>query len=302
MIHIGNVSRAFGRVQAIRDLSFDVRPGEIFGLAGPDGAGKTTTLRLLCGLLAPDRGRLLVNGLEVGAHLDRIRDQIGYMAQRFGLYGDLTANENLAFYGDLFGVDPAERDRLAGEYLALTRMTEFRRRPAAQLSGGMKQKLALMCVLLHRPRVLLLDEPTNGVDPLSRRDFWRILQNLAAGGMTILVSTAYLDEAERCGRVGLLHRGRLIWTGPPAQLRGEAAPYCFRARASDRHAARAALARAPGVLAAEPAGASVHVYLAPSASAADVERASGVGLDPLDPTLEDAFILLIRREEIHAPA
>lgn len=302
MIRLDNVSRRFGKVEAVRNLTLEVRPGEIFGLVGPDGAGKTTALRLLCGLLDADQGRITVAGLDVGAHLDAIKDQTGYMAQKFGLYGDLSVEENLLFYGEIFGVDPAARDRLMDEYLAMTRMAEFRRRRAAQLSGGMKQKLALMCTLLHRPRVLLLDEPTNGVDPLSRRDFWQILHRLAADGMTILVSTAYLDEAERCGRAGLMHRGRLIWSGPPAEVKREAAPYCFRAAAGDRRAARMILSRTPGVAAAEPAGAALHVYLEAGANAGDVQRVSGIALEALSPALEDAFIVLIHREESHAAA
>jgi len=297
MIRAENLGRRFGNLQAVRGLTLEVRPGELFALVGPDGAGKTTALRLLAGLLDADEGRAEICGYDVRTHPDAVKDRIGYMPQRFGLYTDLTVEENIAFFGELFGTDRAGRERLAGEYLAMTRMAEFRRRRAGQLSGGMKQKLALICTLLHRPQALLLDEPTCGVDPLSRRDFWRILERLAAGGMAVLVSTAYLDEAERCARAGLMHRGRLVWSGPPEEIRNKVAPFCFRAAAPDRRAARERLARTPGVLAAEPAGGALHVYLEEQASAGEVARAAGVELDPLAPLLEDAFIVLIRRME-----
>jgi len=295
MIRAENLSRRFGDVQAVRGLTLEVRPGELFALVGPDGAGKTTALRLLAGLLDADEGRAEICGYDVRTHPDAVKDRIGYMPQRFGLYTDLTVEENIAFFGELFGTDRDERERLAGEYLAMTRMAEFRRRRAGQLSGGMKQKLALICTLLHRPQALLLDEPTCGVDPLSRRDFWRILEALAAGGMAVLVSTAYLDEAERCARAGLMHRGRLVWSGPPEEIRNKVAPFCFRVAAPGRRAARERLAQAPGVLAAEPAGGALHVYLEEQANAGEVARAAGVELEPLAPSLEDAFIVLIRR-------
>jgi ABC-2 type transport system ATP-binding protein len=176
-------------------------------------------LRLLCGLLEPSAGDAKVAGHDVAREPQAVKDQIGYMAQRFGLYGDLTVDENMAFYADLFGIVGDDRKRLAARLLEMTRMEPFRARQAAQLSGGMKQKLALMCTLLHRPRVLLLDEPTNGVDPVSRRDFWTILYQLLKDGITIFMTTAYLDEAERCNRVGLMHRGRLIRCEAPEALR-----------------------------------------------------------------------------------
>lgn len=297
MIRAEGLSRRFGAVQAVAGLTLEVRPGEIFALVGPDGAGKTTALRLLAGLLDPDDGRAEICGYEVSKHPDAVKDLLGYMPQRFGLYQDLTVDENIGFFGELFGTDPGERGRLAAELLEMTRMAEFRSRRAGQLSGGMKQKLALVCTLLHRPKVLLLDEPTCGVDPLSRRDFWRILERLAAGGIAVLVSTAYLDEAERCPRAGLMHRGRLVWSGPPAEIRNRVAPFCFRAVAADRRQARARLTAAPGVLAAEAAGDALHVYLEETARPEEVAQRSGISLEPLEPSLEDAFIVLIRREE-----
>lgn len=221
VIEFRNVTRKFGSLTAVNGLSLTIGRGEVFGLVGPDGAGKTTSLRMICGLLDPTEGEVLIDGDSVGSNLDAVKDKIGYMAQRFGLYQDLTVEENLFFYSDLFGVVGAERDRLMSELLEMTRMAPFRERPAGKLSGGMKQKLALMCTLLHHPKILFLDEPTNGVDPVSRRDFWIILRKLVDGGLTLMVSTAYLDEAERCGRVGLLHKGRLIHCETPAELKSQ---------------------------------------------------------------------------------
>ena len=309
MIRLSGVKKSFGALKAVDGISLEIPKGEIFGLVGPDGAGKTTTLRMLAGLIDPDEGSVQVDDLEVKDHVEAVKDQIGYMAQRFGLYGDLTVAENMIFYSDLFGLPQGDRDRMMGEFLEMTRMTPFRERAAAKLSGGMKQKLALMCTLLHKPRVLFLDEPTNGVDPLSRRDFWVILKRLAGEGMTILVSTAYLDEAERCDRVGLMYKGRLIEVDPPSKMREAWAPYSFAIEGADRRAARQALHGKPFILGAEPAGAELHVYIEPSlGSAAEAERAlheagfAGATLRPINPSLEDVFIALIRREERRAAA
>jgi ABC-2 type transport system ATP-binding protein len=215
-----NLTRKFGDLIAVNNLSLDIAEGEIFALVGPDGAGKTTTMRMLTGLVSPTEGKAIVTGLDVAKDLDRVKDQIGYMAQRFGLYSDLTVEENMDFYGDLFGIMGDERRDLADKLLKMTRMEPFRDRHAGKLSGGMKHKLALMCTLLHKPRVLFLDEPTNGVDPVSRRDFWAILYQLVRDGLTVVVTTAYLDEAERANRVGLMHQGRLIRCDTPAAIRG----------------------------------------------------------------------------------
>ena len=202
-------------------LDLTVAAGEIFGLVGPDGAGKTTTLRMLCGLMDPSEGSALVAGHDTARESQAVKDQIGYMAQRFGLYQDLTVEENMIFYADLFDITGQTRADLTAQLLRMTRMEPFRTRPAGKLSGGMKQKLALMCTLLHRPRILFLDEPTNGVDPVSRRDFWAILYQLLKDGITIFMTTAYLDEAERCNRVGLLHKGKLIRCSTPEAMKAE---------------------------------------------------------------------------------
>ena len=221
IIETRGLTRRFGELTAVDRVDLTVTRGEIFGLVGPDGAGKTTMLRMLCGLMDPTEGSARVAGHDVAKESRAVKDQIGYMAQRFGLYADLTVEENMVFYADLFGIVGAERDALKLQLLKMTRMEPFRARQAGRLSGGMKQKLALMCTLLHRPQILLLDEPTNGVDPLSRRDFWVILHQLLAEGITILMTTAYLDEAERCHRVGLMHRGKLIRCAPPDDMKRE---------------------------------------------------------------------------------
>jgi ABC-2 type transport system ATP-binding protein len=221
VIQTRELTRRFGDVTAVDGLTLDIAAGEIFGLVGPDGAGKTTTLRMLCGLMNPTSGSATVAGHDIVREARQVKDAIGYMAQRFGLYADLTVTENMEFYADLFGITRREREEMAPRLLQMTRMAEFGGRQAGRLSGGMKQKLALMCTLLHRPAILFLDEPTNGVDPVSRRDFWAILYQLLKDGITIVMTTAYLDEAERCNRVGLMHRGRLIRCDAPDALKRE---------------------------------------------------------------------------------
>jgi ABC-2 type transport system ATP-binding protein len=209
-IRTAGLTRCFGTQVAVDHVTFAVSEGEIFGLVGPDGAGKTTTMRLLTGILAPTGGDAWVDGLHITREADLIKERIGYMSQRFGLYPDLTVLENIDFYADLYDVAKEDRAEKTERLLAFSNLTPFKRRRAGNLSGGMKQKLGLACALIHTPRVLFLDEPTNGVDPVSRRDFWRILYQLLREGVTIFVSTAYLDEAERCSRIGLMHQGRLL--------------------------------------------------------------------------------------------
>jgi ABC-2 type transport system ATP-binding protein len=221
IIEIRGLTKRFGELTAVDHLDLTVAQGEIFGLVGPDGAGKTTTLRMLCGLMDPTEGSARVAGHDVARESRAVKDQIGYMAQRFGLYQDLTVEENMIFYADLFDITGQTRADLTAQLLRMTRMEPFGARPAGQLSGGMKQKLALMCTLLHRPQILFLDEPTNGVDPVSRRDFWAILYQLLKDGITIFMTTAYLDEAERCNRVGLLHKGKLIRCSTPEAMKAE---------------------------------------------------------------------------------
>ncbi len=259
-----NLTRVFGGAKsaggsgapviAVDHLNLEIAEGEIFGLVGPDGAGKTTTMRMFCGLMDPTEGRAVVAGHDVAKEVEAVKDQIGYMAQRFGLYSDLTVAENMAFYADLFGILGVERRELSARLLRMTRMEPFQQRPAGKLSGGMKQKLALMCTLLHKPRVLFLDEPTNGVDPVSRRDFWAILYQLVHDGLTVLVTTAYLDEAERANRVGFMNQGRLIQVDTPAGLKRSLPEAIYRLTSNNQRATREALQRQPGVLTVQPMG------------------------------------------------
>ncbi|HEX8984487.1 MAG TPA: ABC transporter ATP-binding protein [Bryobacteraceae bacterium] len=299
VIRASGLTRRFDALTALDGLDLEVLRGEIFGLVGPDGAGKTTTVRLLCGLLDPTSGEAQVAGHSVARELDAVKDRIGYMAQRFGLYADLTVQENMVFYAELFGLARAERDALMARLLRMTRMEPFRERPAGLLSGGMKQKLALMCTLLHHPEVLFLDEPTNGVDPVSRRDFWAILYELVKDGMTVFVTTAYLDEAERCNRVGLIDRGRLIRCDSPAAIRASIKEECYEVRPPDRRAAREKLLAAPGVASAEPAGDVLHVFVYPGQTAPErlASLLGGAEFHRIQPSLEDVFINLIRKEQ-----
>ncbi len=305
IIEIRGLARKFGALTAVDHIDLAIPRGEIFGLVGPDGAGKTTTLRMLCGLMDPTEGQILIAGEDVAKNVDAVRDRIGYMAQRFGLYTDLTVEENMIFYGDLFGVVGAARDKLMTELLRMTRMEPFRARPAGKLSGGMKQKLALMCTLLHHPQILFLDEPTNGVDPVSRRDFWAILYQLVKDGLTVFVTTAYLDEAERCNRVGLMHRGRLIECDAPQRLRRSLSEPCYEVTSPDLRAVRDALRARPDVLSAEPSGLKLHVFLTTSAPpVAEVRAAMPVAADfePMTPSLEDVFIALVSKQELQRAA
>ncbi len=211
------LSKVFGEIRAVNNLAMSVAAGEMFGIVGPDGAGKTTTIRMLCGILAPTSGTAKVLGLDIIEESDRLKRQIGYLSQRFSLYGDLTVDENIEFFAGINGVADFKAQRNA--LLEFTRLTPFRDRLAEKLSGGMKQKLALACTLIHTPSVIFLDEPTTGVDPVSRRDFWKILQSLLKSGITIVMSTPYLDEAERCTRVALMNQGSAMKIDPPAGIK-----------------------------------------------------------------------------------
>jgi drug efflux transport system ATP-binding protein len=304
IIRTRNLTRRFDTLTALDHLNLEVARGEIFGLVGPDGAGKTTTLRLLCGLLDPSEGEAWVAGQDVTRAPEAVKDRIGYMAQRFGLYHDLSVDENMQFYADLFGISAAQRAHLLPELLHMTRMEPFRGRQAGKLSGGMKQKLGLMCTLLHRPEILFLDEPTNGVDPVSRRDFWAILYQLVKDGITVFVTTAYLDEAERCNRVGLLDRGRLIRCDAPENLRRQMQANCYELAAQNLRAARELLQSCTGVVSVEPSGAALHLFLEPAHTSPDTlvkkldeNRLGPAVLRPILPSLEDVFIALIRQAE-----
>ena len=294
------VTRRYGAVTAIEKLTFEVRAGEMFGLIGPDGAGKTTTIRLTGGLLAPDAGRIRVFGRDPVAAHRVITGEVGYLSQRFSLYGDLTIDENIAFFAEIHGVKgyAAARDRL----LDMTQLTPFRARRADRLSGGMKQKLALACTLVHEPRILLLDEPTTGVDPVSRREFWKLLSEFLSRGLTIVMATPYLDEAERCARVALLHEGRLLALDEPSRLQAVMAGQLLEVMTDLPREPVEIIARVTGVENVQPFGDRAHVRVTAGAQAAvmrDIDaalRAAGIGgvsIRPIAASLEDVFIDLI---------
>jgi ABC-2 type transport system ATP-binding protein len=218
-VQINKVSMNFGLVEAVRQVSFDVTQGTIFGLVGSDGAGKSTLLRIIATMIKPASGTILIDGLDAVSEKKQVKKRIGYMPQRFGLYQDLTVNENIDFFMDIYGIRGVERKKRKERYLGFSNLLPFLDRQAGNLSGGMKQKLGLACVLVHEPQMLILDEPTNGVDPVSRMEFWDILNQMRQNGMTILVSTAYLDEGEKCDSVGLMHRAQLLVKAPPAEIR-----------------------------------------------------------------------------------
>lgn len=291
------LTKSFPGVVAVDHLSFEVRPAEIFGLVGPDGAGKTTTLRMLAGVMPPDEGNAMVAGCDVVRDPEGAKHHLSYMPQRFGLYEDLTVDENIRFYADLFGVKKREREERAAQLLRAAGMDEFRGRLAGKLSGGMKQKLGLVCALIHRPKVVLLDEPTTGVDPVSRRDFWRILYELISEGVAILTSTAYLDEAERCQRVALLHEGKLLFCDTPQALKSSFAKQVLSIPSADARRVRAELEHANGISSLVLAGDNVHLVVDDSSRRTkEIEsrlRQAQVPFDAIHqvkPTIEDLFV------------
>ena len=221
MVEVKNVTLRFSLVEAVKDVSFQVDGGNIFGLVGSDGAGKSTLLRMIATMIKPTAGEIYIGGLNVVTEKQKIKNMIGYMPQRFGLYQDLTVDENINFFMDVFGIARAERKQRKEKYLGFSNLLPFVGRPAGNLSGGMKQKLGLACVLSHEPQLLILDEPTNGVDPVSRHEFWEILGSMKKEGMTIIVSTAYLDEGEKCDHLGLMHSSLLLDAAAPSVIRGK---------------------------------------------------------------------------------
>ncbi len=307
-IVVDELTRSYSGVRVLESMSFEVRAGEIFGLVGPDGAGKTTTQRILAGILRPDSGSAFAAGIDVVREPERAKHVLSYMPQRFGLYEDLTVNENVRFYADLFGVRRAECEARSAQLLRAAGMSEFRARLAGKLSGGMKQKLGLVCALIHRPKVVLLDEPTNGVDPVSRREFWGILYELLGEGVAILTSTAYLDEAERCHRVALLDRGRLLFCDAPANLKTKLGKDVLSIASPEPRSVRLALKQAAGIASLVMSGDGLHVVV-DDASRRIPEftqllanaQAPYTTMRRVAPTIEDLFVNAVENKaEVHA--
>jgi len=311
IIQTENLTRKFGNLVAVDHLNLQIKRGEIFGLVGPDGAGKTTTIRMLAAIMDPSEGQATVAGFDTVKQAEAIKHRIGYMAQQFNLYGDLSVQENLDFFADIFGVRGRERKERIAQLLQFARLTEFTDRRAAHLSGGMKKKLALACSLIHRPEILYLDEPTTGVDPVSRREFWDILSDLHIEGVTIFVSTPYMDEAERCSRVGLMYRGQLIVCDTPDRVKGlvegdliEVRPVAEEEGIGLIRRAEAAVAPLPGVLEVQTYGDLLHIFVDDAARRIPQVRealtAQGIrpeGLRQTHARMEEAFISLIRRQQ-----
>ncbi len=299
VIKTSGLGKAFNGTDAVVGLDLGVRRGELYGLVGPDGSGKTTTLRMLAGIMEPTSGDALVAGHSILTEGERVKEKIGYMSQRFGLYEDLTVIENIQFYADIYDVPRTERSDRFERLLGFSNLGPFRKRLAGALSGGMKQKLGLACALVHTPEVLLLDEPTNGVDPVSRRDFWKILYDLLKERVTIFVSTSYLDEAERCTRIGLLYDGRLIREDDPLALRRSYPLPVIEIWCGEVRRAGSLVRGMPGVAQVSIYGDRMHVTLAQGQRIDPVlERLRSEQVRVIDhrsimPSLEDVFITLV---------
>ncbi len=303
-IRTEKLTKIFGSHAAVDSLTLSVAEGEIFGLVGPDGAGKTTTMRLLTAIMAPSRGDAWVSGHHTVDESEEIKEEIGYMSQRFGLYPDLTVIENIDFYADIYGVPHKGRKEKIERLLSFSNLTPFKKRQAGNLSGGMKQKLGLACALIHTPKVLFLDEPTNGVDPVSRRDFWRILYQLLKEKVTIFVSTAYLDEAERCSRVGLLYKGKLLAMGTPGEVKDLMPGTILELRTSNPRRAMDALRNELGANSVSLFGDKIHIMTAtPEKAVRDTkvilsrEGFKFKEMHPIEPALEDVFVSVLGVEQ-----
>jgi ABC-2 type transport system ATP-binding protein len=302
VIETKDLTKQFKKVVAVDRLNLSVRKGEIFGLLGPDGAGKTTAIRMLCAIMDPTEGSARVAGFDTKKEPEEIKKRIGYMAQQFSLYGDLTVLENLTFFADIFEVGRKERQERIDRLLEFARLTRFKGRRAAHLSGGMQKKLALACTLIHQPEVIFLDEPTTGVDPVSRREFWDILTELHIEGVTLFVSTPYMDEAERCSRVSLMFDGNIIVCDTPERIKGLVEGQLLELRPDELREAAQLIADLPGVLEVQTYGDLLHVFVDDAARRApelqSVLAGAGIvaeGLRRTRPRMEEAFISLIRK-------
>ncbi|MCL4459978.1 MAG: ABC transporter ATP-binding protein [Chloroflexi bacterium] len=298
-IETDRLTKRFGRIMAVDNLNIEVKKREIFGILGPDGAGKTTTLRLLSGIIAPSEGTASVVGFDVSREPEGVKERIGYMAQQFSLYADLTVRENLAFFADLYRVPPETREERTAELLSFSQLAPYTDRLAGHLSGGMKKKLALSCTLIHRPELLLLDEPTTGVDPVARREFWRLLHGLLAQGVTIVVSTPYMDEAERCHTVCFLSQGKSIACDSPADLKRLVTNQVIELKGIPRKITQRVARETAGVADVQTFGDSLHLLTDDAAQVMARLRARLVQLGveivimrQIEPSMEDVFMFL----------
>jgi ABC-2 type transport system ATP-binding protein len=301
-IKISDLTKIFGENTAVNHLDLEIQRGELFGLVGPDGAGKTTIMRMLTAIMRPTSGEAWVAGHSILREGEQIKEKIGYMSQRFGLYEDLTVMENINFYADLYTVPHKERPQRIERLLGFSNLTPFKNRLAGKLSGGMKQKLGLACALIHTPEILFLDEPTNGVDPVSRRDFWKILYGLLKEGVTIFVSTAYLDEAERCTRIGLIHKGTLLMHDVPDQVKKSLGMPMLQIWSSEGRTAAELVKKIPGVERVNIYGDSLHVTVQTRTILAQIDtelQTHGItvkGQREILPSLEDVFIAMVAQK------
>ena len=303
-IQTTNLTKTFGSLTAVNRLNLEVRAGEIFGLVGPDAAGKTTTLRMLCGILPPDDGEAKVAGCDVRSEGEALKEKVGYLPQRFGLYGDLTVFENIHFYADLYQVPREKRGERVERLLRFANLAPFGKRKAQDLSGGMKQKLGLICALIHTPEILFLDEPTTGVDPLSRRDFWIILYDLLKEGVTILFSTSYLDEAERCSRIGLIYRGDLLIADTPSAVKAQIGGTILELRMENHQKGMKVLEGVKTIRRLVLSGDKIHALVDDPGEGERVIRKvlKGAGMEILSlmvvrPSLEDAFVSMVQEKD-----
>ncbi len=302
---VENLGKRFGRFVAVDRVSFSVNRGEIFGFLGPNGAGKSTTIRMLCGILAPSDGRGTVAGFDVRHQAEAIKSHIGYMSQKFSLYEDLTVEENIDFYSGIYRIDPALKPQRKEWVLEMASLADHRRSKTGTLSGGWKQRLALGCAVLHQPPIIFLDEPTSGVDPISRRQFWELIYEMAGQGVTVFVTTHYMDEAEYCDRLGLIYRGELIALGTPAQLKHERmTDHVVEVRCDDPETVIGEIERLPSVKEAALFGCGLHVVAADGdAAALEIHhRLDALGrpaerIERIDPSLEDVFVSLIEARD-----
>ncbi|MDD5222360.1 MAG: ABC transporter ATP-binding protein [bacterium] len=293
------LTKSFGEIKAVQGVDLKVEPGEILGLVGPDGAGKSTLLRLLVGVLDPDAGYAAVGGIKVGENPEGARELLGYMPQQYSLYADLTVSENIRFFADMYFVPPAERERRLERLFEFSRLKPYVSRPAGKLSGGMYKKLALSCSLIHTPKLLILDEPTTGVDPLSRRELWDILYAFSAEGVAIVVSTPYMDEAERCHRVSLIHQGRILVTDHPSAILGRFRDELFEVETENLEKARAALSGVTGIRRCYPSGSVLKAAAAEGSGgetlirrALEERAAPFASVAKIEPNFEDVFLSL----------